>query len=114
RHIDSSGNRSTVRRTACRAFSEAWMTTVFLHPGKRLGSNYEREAIVGTGQFGQVWRAKKLNPPSDTPVALKVPLDPHRGEEVLMADGKYMLDRPRPLGIVADHWQVGLGSTCVV
>ena len=46
------------------------MTTMFLHPGKRLGSNYELEAIVGTGQFGQVWRARKLNPPSDTPVAL--------------------------------------------
>ena len=90
------------------------MTTVFLHPGKRLGSNYELEAIVGTGQFGQVWRAKKLNPPSDTPVALKVPLDPQRGEEVLMADGKYMLDLPRHPGIVAVNWQGRIGSMWVV
>lgn len=90
------------------------MTTVFLHPGKRLGSNYELEAIVGTGQFGQVWRAKKLNSPSDTPVALKVPLDPHRGEEVLMADGKYMLDLPRHPGIVAVNWQGRIGSMWVV
>jgi len=90
------------------------MTTVFLHPGKRLGSNYELEAIVGTGQFGQVWRAKKLTPPSDTAVALKVPLDPQRGEEVLMADGKYMLDLPRHPGIVAVNWQGRIGSIWVV
>jgi serine/threonine-protein kinase len=90
------------------------MTTMFLHPGKRLGSNYELEAIVGTGQFGQVWRAKKLNPPSDTPIALKVPLDPGRGEEVLMADGKYMLDLPRHPGIVAVNWQGRIGSMWVV
>ena len=56
------------------------MTTMYLHPGKRLGSNYELESLVGTGQFGQVWRAKKLNAPADSPVALKVPLDPNRGE----------------------------------
>jgi serine/threonine protein kinase len=90
------------------------MTTIFLHPGKRLGSNYELEAIVGTGQFGQVWRAKKLNPPSDTSIALKVPLDPSRGEEVLMADGKYMLDLPRHPGIVAVNWQGRIGSMWVV
>jgi len=90
------------------------MTTIFLHPGKRLGSNYELETLVGTGQFGQVWRAKKLNPPSDIPVALKVPLDPNRGEEVLMADGKYMLDLPRHPGIVAVNWQGRIGSMWVV
>lgn len=90
------------------------MTTMFLHPGKRLGSNYELEAIVGTGQFGQVWRARKLNPPSDTPVALKVPLDPHRGEEVLMADGKYMLDLPKHPGVVAVNWQGRIGTMWVV
>lgn len=90
------------------------MTTMFLHPGKRLGANYELEAIVGTGQFGQVWRAKKLNPPSDTPVALKVPLDPHRGEEVLMADGKYMLDLPKHPGVVAVNWQGRIGTMWVV
>ena len=90
------------------------MTTIFLHPGKRLGSNYELEKLVGTGQFGQVWRAKKLNPPSDTPIALKVPLDPSRGEEVLMADGKYMLDLPRHPGIVAVNWQGRIGSMWVV
>lgn len=90
------------------------MTTMFLHPGKRLGSNYELEAIVGTGQFGQVWRARKLNPPSETPVALKVPLDPYRGEEVLMADGKYMLDLPRHPGVVTVNWQGRIGTIWVV
>jgi serine/threonine protein kinase len=90
------------------------MTTMFLHPGKRLGSNYELETIVGTGQFGQVWRARKLNPPSDAPVALKVPLDPHRGEEVLMADGKYMLDLPRHPGVVAVNWQGRIGTMWVL
>lgn len=90
------------------------MTTMFLHPGKRLGSNYELEAIVGTGQFGQVWRARKVNPPSDSPVALKVPLDPQRGEEVLMADGKYMLDLPKHPGVVAVNWQGRIGTMWVV
>lgn len=90
------------------------MTTTFLHPGKRLGSNFELESIVGTGQFGQVWRARKLNPPSDTPVALKVPLDPHRGEEVLMADGKYMLSLPKHPGIVEVKWQGRIGAIWVV
>lgn len=90
------------------------MTAIFLHPGKRLGSNYELEAIVGTGQFGQVWRARKINPSSDTPVALKMPLDPHRGEEILMADGKYMLDLPKHPGVVAVNWQGRIGTMWVV
>ena len=54
------------------------------------------------------------SPSSDLPVALKVPLDPHRGEEVLMADGKYMLDLPRHPGIVAVNWQGRVGSIWVV
>ncbi len=90
------------------------MTTIFLHPGKRLGSNYELEAIVGTGQFGQVWRARKLNPPSGATVALKVPLDPNRGEEVLMADGQYMLELPKHPGVVAVNWQGRIGAVWVV
>jgi len=90
------------------------MTAMYLHPGKRLGSNYELEALVGTGQFGQVWRAKKLNNATSSPVALKVPLDPNRGEEVLMADGKYMMSLPRHPGVVAVTWQGRVGTMWVV
>ena len=89
------------------------MTATYLHPGKRLGSRYQLEILIGTGQFGQVWRAKKLHPPSEVPVALKLPLDPHRGEEVLMADGQYMLDIRHP-GIVAVNWQGRIGALWVV
>ena len=70
------------------------MTTLYLHPGKRLGTTYELEALVGTGQYGQVWRAKKLSPPAEGIVALKIPIDPDRGEELLMAEGRYMMDLP--------------------
>jgi serine/threonine-protein kinase len=87
---------------------------MYLHPGKQLGTSYQLESLVGTGQYGQVWRAKKLSPPSDLPVALKVPLDPHRGEEVLMADGQYMLDIPPHPGIVSIAWQGRIGSLWVV
>jgi len=87
---------------------------MYLHPGKRLGSRYQLESLIGTGQFGQVWRAKKLHPPSDMPVALKLPLDPQRGEEVLMADGQHMIDMPPHAGIVAIHWQGRVGSLWVV
>ena len=86
----------------------------YLHPGKRLGSRYQLESMVGTGQFGQVWRAKKLHPPSDMPVALKLPLDPLRREAVLMADGQHMIDLPSHAGIVAIHWQGRVGSLWVV
>jgi serine/threonine protein kinase len=90
------------------------VTATYLHPGKRLGSRYQLESLVGTGQFGQVWRAKKLHPPSDMPVALKLPLDPQRGEAVLMADGQHMIDLPSHAGIVAVHWQGRVGSLWVV
>lgn len=90
------------------------MSVLYLHPGKRLGSSYQLESLVGMGQFGQVWRAKKLNPPSEASVALKVPLDPRRGEEALMADGQYMLSIPPHSGIVSVHWQGRVGSLWVV
>lgn len=90
------------------------MNTNYLHPGKRLGSAYELEALVGTGQFGQVWRARKLKDADGESVAIKVPLDPHRGEEVLMADGQYMLDMPRHPGIVAVNWQGRVGKMWIV
>ncbi|TWT64397.1 protein kinase domain-containing protein [Rubinisphaera italica] len=90
------------------------MNTTYLHPGKRLGSAYELEALVGTGQFGQVWRAKKLKDSSGVPVAVKVPLDPHRGEEVLMSDGQFMLDMPKHPGIVGVNWQGRVGKMWVV
>jgi serine/threonine protein kinase len=90
------------------------VTALYLHPGKRLGASYLLESLIGTGQFGQVWRAKKLNPPSDVPVALKVPIDPQRGEEALMADGQYMLSIPPHPGIVSVNWQGRVGSQWVV
>jgi hypothetical protein len=77
------------------------VTALYLHPGNRLASSDQLESLIGTGQFGQVWRAKKLTPPSDVPVALKVPIDPQRGEEALMADGQYMLGIPPHPGIVS-------------
>jgi len=86
----------------------------YLHPGKRLGSRYELEELLGTGQFGQVWRAKRLNPPAEGPVAVKVPLDPRRGEEVLMADAQYMLDVPSHPGIVSVEWQGRVGPLWVI
>ena len=88
--------------------------TNYLHPGKKLGSTYELEALVGTGQFGQVWRAKKLTPTESTTVAVKIPLDPHRGEQVLMADGQHMLGVPKHPGIVSVHWQGRVGKVWVV
>ena len=94
--------------------SEMQVTVPHFHPGKRLGSRYQLESLVGTGQFGQVWRAKKLHPPSDMPVALKLPLDPQRGEAMLMADGQHMIDLPSHAGIVAVHWQGRVGSLSVV
>jgi tetratricopeptide (TPR) repeat protein len=90
------------------------MTPIYLHPGKRLGTSYELEALLGTGQYGQVWRAKKLAPAAEGTVALKVPLDPNRGEEVLMADGRYMLGLPRHPGVVAVNWQGRVGSLWAV
>jgi len=90
------------------------VTEMYLHPGKRLGSRYQLESLVGTGQYGQVWRAKKLHPQSDMPVALKLPLDPQRGEAVLMADGQHMVDLPSHAGIVAVHWQGRVGSLWVI
>ena len=89
-------------------------TTTYLHPGKRLGATYELESIVGTGQFGQVWRAKKFSESSEATVALKVPLDPHRGEEVLMADGQHMLGVPKHPGVVSVFWQGRVGKIWVV
>jgi serine/threonine-protein kinase len=60
-----------------------------------------------------VWRAKKLNPPYGA-VALKVPLDSERGEEMLMADGQYMLDVPPHPGIVRVRSQARVGRLWVV
>jgi serine/threonine protein kinase len=88
--------------------------TTYLHPGKRLGSAYELEVLVGTGQFGQVWRAKKLSQLGTETVAVKVPLDPHRGEEVLMADGQHMLGIPKHPGVVSVNWQGRVGKIWVV
>jgi len=90
------------------------MTALYLHPGKRLGTSYELEALVGTGQFGQVWRAKKITPPADQPVALKIPVDSNRGEEVLMADGRYMMNLPDHPGVVGVRWQGRVGSVWVI
>ncbi len=90
------------------------MTPLYLHAGKRLGTSYELEMLVGTGQFGQVWRAKKITPPTDQPVALKIPIDHSRGEEVLMADGRYMLNLPAHPGVVRVHWQGRVGSVWVI
>ena len=88
--------------------------TTYLHPGKRLGTRYELEELLGTGQFGQVWRARRLSPPCDGPVAVKLPLDPRRGEEVLMADGQHMRDVPAHPGIVSVTWQGRVGTLWVV
>jgi serine/threonine-protein kinase len=90
------------------------MKPIYLHPGKRLGTSYELEALLGTGQYGQVWRARKLTPAAEGSVAIKVPLDPNRGEEVLMADGRYMLGLPRHPGVVAVNWQGRVGPVWVV
>ncbi len=90
------------------------MKPIYLHPGKRLGTSYELEALLGTGQYGQVWRARKLTSTSEASVALKIPLDPNRGEEVLMADGRYMLDLPRHPGIVAVNWQGRVGPVWII
>lgn len=89
-------------------------TTSYLHPGKRLGATYELESLVGTGQFGQVWRARKVQDTAENIVALKVPLDPRRGEEVLMADGQHMLGIPKHPGIVSVQWQGRVGRLWVV
>jgi len=88
--------------------------TSYLHPGKKLGSTYELEALVGTGQFGQVWRARKLTTSAPNTVAVKIPLDPNRGEQVLMADGDHMLGIPKHPGIVSVHWQGRIGKIWVV
>jgi tetratricopeptide (TPR) repeat protein len=88
--------------------------TTYLHPGKRLGTRYELEELLGTGQFGQVWRARRLAPPCEGPVAVKLPLDPRRGEEVLMADGRNMKDVPPHPGIVRITWDGWVGTLWVV
>ena len=90
------------------------MSAIYLHPGKRLGSRYQLEALLGTGQFGQVWRATFLDNPSKGPVAVKVPLDSTRGQEVLMADGQYVKDIDEHPGIVRVHWQGHVGDLWVV
>jgi len=89
------------------------VTTTYFHPGKRLGSSYQLENLIGAGQFGQVWRSKKLNPPSNVPVALKLPLDPQRDERTLIEDSQFMLDVDHP-GIVAIKWRGRIGTLWVI
>ncbi len=90
------------------------MITSYLHPGKMLGSRYQLEQLLGTGQFGQVWRAKRLDSLNPSTVALKLPLQPGIGETALMADAQYMLAVPRHPGIVTVWWQGRVGDFWVV
>ena len=86
----------------------------YLHPGKMLGSRYQLEQLLGTGQFGQVWRAKKLDLPAHPPVAVKLPLHRGIGEEALMADSQHMLGIPPHHGVVSVCWQGRVGNYWVV
>ena len=49
--------------------------------GEQLGDRFQLLAEVGQGSFGEVWQARRLT--DGAVVALKIPKDQEKGEEVL-------------------------------
>lgn len=69
-------------------------------PGEELGDRFRLLAELGKGSFGEVWQARRLK--DGATVALKIPKDQEKGEEVLRKESDIIKDIHHP-NIVRVH-----------
>ncbi len=62
--------------------------------GELLGKRFRLRTEIGKGSFGEVWRATRLSDGMD--VALKIPKDQEKGEEVLKRESEIIKDIYHP------------------
>lgn len=62
--------------------------------GELLGEQFRLVNSIGSGSFGEVWRASRLSDGST--VALKIPKDQEKGEEVLRRESEIIKDIHHP------------------
>jgi eukaryotic-like serine/threonine-protein kinase len=69
-------------------------------PGEELGDRFRLLAELGKGSFGEVWQARRLK--DGVTVAIKIPKDQEKGEEVLRKESDIIKDVQHP-NIVRVH-----------
>lgn len=69
-------------------------------PGEELGDRFRLLAELGKGSFGEVWQARRLK--DGATVAIKIPKDQEKGEEVLRKESDIIRDIHHP-NIVRVH-----------
>ena len=69
-------------------------------PGEELGDRFRLLAELGKGSFGEVWQARRLQ--DGATVAIKIPKDQEKGEEVLRKESDIIKDIHHP-NIVRVH-----------
>lgn len=69
-------------------------------PGEELGDRFRLLAELGKGSFGEVWQARRLK--DGVTVAIKIPKDQEKGEEVLRKESDIIKDIHHP-NIVQVH-----------
>lgn len=69
-------------------------------PGEELGDRFRLVAELGKGSFGEVWQARRLK--DGVTVAIKIPKDQEKGEEVLRKESDIIKDIHHP-NIVQVH-----------
>src|SRR5215210_2366102 len=63
-------------------------------PGEELGDRFRLLAELGKGSFGEVWQARRLK--DGVTVAIKIPKDQEKGEEVLRKESDIFKDIHHP------------------
>ena len=58
--------------------------------GELLGDRFRLVSLAGQGSFGEVWRATRISDGHD--VALKIPKDQEKGEEILKRESDIIKD----------------------
>ncbi|MBN3840982.1 serine/threonine-protein kinase [Burkholderia sp. Ac-20349] len=80
-------------------------------PGEELGDRFRLLAELGKGSFGEVWQARRLK--DGATVAIKIPKDQEKGEEVLRKESEIVKDIQHP-NIVRVHGFHKIGELFVI
>lgn len=89
------------------------MALIVFHgrPGEELGDRFRLLAELGRGSFGEVWQARRLR--DGATVAIKIPKDQEKGEEVLRKESDIIKEIHHP-NIVRVHGFHNIGELFVI